>query len=370
MRPKILKTLTKSPEPITPLTPLESPLSPPQTPEEHDLCVEVPADGASGEDFAAAIGEDAEVEELSVSETTGASVEYNGIAGKISARSILKYGAFFVGAFVLQTIFSVWVLLDHEKQKSGDGNGKTVRVTSANGVVRVENQLEMEKKIEEIKIMAREARRTEEMKKEEEIGHPESDDESESAVSGRRLGIQKEISARLLKLQDRVNSDMDKSALLHSIDNLGNSVKSSSGEARDNKNVNKGNGTLSFKKKLKFKSPSMKPRKNVKGFPGVRDCKASDAKGRDSTSESAGTAQENESTGTNHVKILHEDKQGNQQDMEKQESNSRRSLVDEEANNLQNTGKNLKTAMARANVETGRGVKSDEGSNGNELLNA
>ncbi|KAF7837820.1 uncharacterized protein G2W53_006302 [Senna tora] len=383
LRPKILKTLTTSRPSISPLIPPESPLSPPQqTPEGNDLCVEAPADGAHSESIAADAGEGGDLEELQVSETTGASGEYNGIAGKLTAGSILKYGAFLVGAFVLQTILSVYILLDDDsKQKAGDldlngkekrsvlfgGSGKSMGATNASGVVYLENQLEMEKKIEEIKLMAREARRTEEVKKEEENGDPESDDDS--AVSDHRLGIEKEIGDRLLKLQDKMNSDKDKSAFLQVINNLGKSVKPSGGVAKDNNNVNKGNGTLKFRKKLKYRSPLTKPTKTPKGFPGIRDYKASDAKSRNSASKGTGTAEENGSTASGDINILYEE-QVDQRDMETQESDSRLSLedegklVDEEAKTLQNSGMNLEAVMDRPNVETGSGIESNERSNG------
>ncbi|XP_028751538.1 uncharacterized protein LOC114711322 isoform X2 [Neltuma alba] len=380
LRPKILKTLTKSHPPITPLPPQESPLSAPHTTEVDDSRVEVPADGVPSVSIAAAAGEGGEMEELPVSEMTGALGEFNGIAAKLSAKSILKYGAILFGAFVLQTIFSVLIMLDDDsKQKVGDsnvvvrekrsvlfdGSGKTTGVTGGSGVIYLKDRLEMDKKIEEIKLMAREARRIEGEKEEEKIGDPESDDES--AVSSHRLGIEKEIGARLLKLQDRVNSDMDKSALLNVIKNLGTFVKSTGGVAKDSKNVNKGNGTLMFKKKFKYKSPSTKPRKAPKGFSGTRDHKASDAETRDSSSKDKAKAQENRSTATDHVQISHEDKHVNQQDVEARETDSSLSLnggklADEEANTLPNTGKNSEELMARPNEGTGtRGGTPEDG---------
>lgn len=385
LRPKILKTLTKSHPPIVPLLPRESPLSPPETPEENNLRVEAPTDGDNYDGIAAAAGS-GELAELQVSETTGTFEEYSGVVGKLSVRSILKYGAFFVGAFMLQTVFAVWVLLDEDSKQKGenldinvrgkrsvlfDGSESAVRVSNASGVVYVEDQLEMEKKIEEIKLMAREARRNEEVKKEEEIEDSESDDESE--VSGHRLGIEKEIGERLLKLQDRENSDKDKTALLNVINNLGRSVKSSGVVAGDNKNVNNGNGGLKFKKKFKYRSPSTKPTKTPKGFSGIRNFKASDAESRDSASKGIDTAQENGSSAADHGQTLYLDKQVNQQDFETQESCSRLSLEDggklvhEEAKTILDCGKNVEEVMARPNVEFGTGAKSDETSKGNEL---
>ncbi|KAI9122938.1 hypothetical protein K1719_005827 [Acacia pycnantha] len=374
LRHKILKTLTTSHPSITSLPPQESPLLPSHTTEVDDSRVEFPADGVPPGSVAAAAGEGGEWEELPVSGMAGTSGEFNGIAGKLSAKSILKYGAILFGAFVLQTIFSVLIMLDDDsKQKAEDsnvrgkrsvlfdGSGKTMRVTSGSGVFSLKDRLEMDKKIEEIKLMAREARRIEGDKEGQEIGDPESDDES--AVSGHRLGIEREIGERLLKLQDRVNSDQDKTTLLNVVKNLGTSINSTAGVVKDNKNVNEGNGSLMFKKKFKYKSPSTKPRKAPKGFSGTRDHKASNAETRRSSSKDKAEAQENRSTASDHVQIFHEDKRLNQQDVEARETDSRLSLedqgklVDEEANTLQNTGKNLEELMAKSNEETGTRVK-------------
>ncbi|XP_054806180.1 LOW QUALITY PROTEIN: uncharacterized protein LOC129308811 [Prosopis cineraria] len=382
LRPKILKTLTKSHPSIVPLLTQEPPLSRPHTTEVDDFPVEVPADGVPSESIAVAAGEGGELEESPASEMTGTLEEFNGISGKLSARSILKYSAILFGAFVLQTIFSVLITLDDDsKQKAGDssiyarekrnalfdGSGKTMRVASASGAIYLEDQHEMEKKIEEIKLMAREARIIEGEKEEKGIGYPESDDES--AVSGHRLGIEKDIGARLLKLQDRVNSGMDKSAWLNAIKNLRTCVKSTGGVVRDDKNVNKGNGALTFKKKLKYKSPSTKPRKAPKVFQGLETTKHL-MQTIDSSSKDKATAQDNRSTATDHVQISSEDKHVNQQDDETQETDSRLSLedggklVDEEANTLLNTGKNMEELMARPNVGTGTQVKNNRTSNG------
>ncbi|KAJ1395217.1 hypothetical protein SESBI_33588 [Sesbania bispinosa] len=299
----------------------------------HDLPVEVPADETHGEDIAGAVGEPDKLEDSRTSETTA---EYNDVFGNVSAADIFKYGGMYlVGAFVFQTIYSVWALRNYvSNQKDVDleingrekrnvlfnGNGKTVPVAGS-----AEDQIGMAKKIEEIKLMAREARKIELEKKGE-------DDESD--VSSRKLGIEKEIGARLLKLQNRINSNNDSSAALR-VNAHGNSA---AGVARDgNKNVNKGNEALLFKKKFKFKSPSTKATKTPKGFPGTQDRRASNGKKRDLAG------------------MLNEDKQVSQQDVVTQKSVSsvpseeRGNFVDDKSRAILNHGKNLEEKMETPN---------------------
>ncbi|XP_061349194.1 uncharacterized protein LOC133294525 [Gastrolobium bilobum] len=374
LRPKILKTLTK---PIVPFVPPQ-PILFPQ--EECDLCVQIPADETHGEDIAvaAADAEPDKLEELQVSEVAA---EHNDVFGDVSATTIVKYGGMYlVGAFVFQSIYSVWILGNYNSdQKDGDleingrekrntlfnGNGKTKPVTGASNVFDVEDQLVMQKKIEEIKLMAREARRIELEKKEEEDEDPEIDDES--TVSSHRLDIEREIGARLLKLQNSVNSNMDSSAALK-INTLGNSA---AGVARDdNKNVNQGNEALIFKKKFKFRSPSAKVEKTPKGFPGTRNGRSSDARKRDSAGRGKSTAQNYASDATDHAQNLYEDKRLTQQNVVTPESSSsvpseeRGKFVDDESVAIINHGKNLEGKMETPNTKTEVGVKTKSSKNG------
>ncbi|KAK7363577.1 hypothetical protein VNO77_05724 [Canavalia gladiata] len=339
LRPKILKTLTKPYPPTLPLLP-PSP-QPILCPQEDKLSVEIPANETHDGDVTGVAEEPDELEDLRVTEATA---KDNAVFGNVSAADIFKYGGmFFVGAFVFQTICSVWTLGNkNSNQKDGDleingkekrkillnGNEKTIQLPIT-GASNVEDQLGMQKKIEEIRLMAREARRIELENKGEEGEDEDSEMDDESAVSSHKLGIEKEIGARLSKLQNRINSNKDSSAAFR-INTRGNSA---GGVERDvNKNVNQGSEALIFKKKFKFKSPSTKATKTPKGFPGTRDWRASKAKGKDST-----------------------DKQLNQQDVVPSEE--RGEFVDDESNTILNHDKSMEDKMEKLNIKTDVGVK-------------
>ncbi|KAJ7955100.1 ABC subfamily C protein [Quillaja saponaria] len=372
LRPKILKTLTKLYPPVTPLLQQESPSEPsidivfPQTPQEHDLGFELPTSSATP-------GEGDSFEQLVVSGNTGTTEEYNGIVGKLSARSVLKYGFVLVGIFVFQTICSVWILGNASSdQKAGDsesgglvingrdkgrllwnGNGKTlqVKVASSNtsNVVYMDDQSELESKIEEIKEMAREARKIEKRKKEENVG------DEKGPVSSHRVGIEKEINARLVKLQKRGTSAKEKSPGSH-VDSLGSSVNSKDGS-----------GELMFKKKHKYRSPSMKSTKRPKGFQGdARKVSKTEKSG----SSNIGMSEENGSVVSNNMQLSDESKQVNQQGIEAQELDSGtsledgRNLVNQGSKSLQNSGKKLKEGTRRPNLGVEMRVSNSEANNG------
>lgn len=337
LRPKILKTLTKPCPPAPPLLPPPPPPPPPPQqpilcPQEHDLRVEVPAADTHGEDIAGAVGEPDKLEDMRVSEATA---EHNGFFGNGSASDIFKYGGtYLVGAFVFQTICSFWILGNYRSDQNNgdsevsDGNGKTVPVTSASNAFYTEDQLGMEKKIEEIRLMAREARRIESEKKGEEEEDPEIDDEN---------AVSKEIGARLLKLQNRIISNKDSSAALN-INARGNSA---AGVGRDGdnkiKNVNQGNEALSFKKRFKFKSPSTKSSKTPKGLSGTQDRRKDRA--------SNGTTQG----------YGYEDKKVNQEDVAPEitpsvPSEERGKFVDDESGAILNHGENSEEKMETPDI--------------------
>ncbi|KAK9992272.1 hypothetical protein SO802_027257 [Lithocarpus litseifolius] len=254
LRPKILKTLTKPPS--NPVIPIVSPETETET-EIPDF--ESPTDETSTENRAADIGESVEVEEFRSSETSATAAD--GIVGKLSARSVLKYGAYLVGLFVFQTICSVWILGKANSDSVKDGNldssdnNRKKNSGSNKEKVLFGSDSELEMKIEEIRAMAREARRSEKNAGEE--GGEDDEFGEESLISKRRIGIEKEIGAKLSKLQKRLNS------------NLANKVEDK--VQRGNSDSKDANGTLMFKKKLKFKSPPMKVRNGSKGFGGTKD---------------------------------------------------------------------------------------------------
>lgn len=222
---------------------------------------ESPTDETSSENRAADIGESVEVEEFRSSETPATAAD--GIVGKLSARSVLKYGAYLVGLFVFQTICSVWILgkanSDSVKDGNLDSSDNNRKKNSSSNKEKVlfgsDSDSELEMKIEEIRAMAREARRSEKNAGKE--GGEDDEFGEESLISKRRIGIEKEIGAKLSKLQKRLNSNL--------ANKVEDKVKRGTSDSKD------ANGTLMFKKKLKFKSPPMKVRNGSKGFGGTKD---------------------------------------------------------------------------------------------------
>ncbi|CAN0900551.1 hypothetical protein LINGRAHAP2_LOCUS20903, partial [Linum grandiflorum] len=249
LRTKILKTLTK-PLPTIP---------PPETaPAEPPLPVATPPQSVSASDEPSTTGEVDEVESLQVSQTVDNAGKFGGIIGKISADSVFKLSAFVIGFFVLETLVVQLLFGTSEKGKnalvSESGNDK---LGSPFGDV---NEVELGEKIAQIRAMAREARESEKRKL------PKGEQE---------IGIENEVSARLVKLQKNLHSKKDviPGSLINSLGLFGNGEDDSndidvSGE--DEESV-----PLMFKKKHRFKSPSVKTRSTPKGFSGSKDSNGS-----------------------------------------------------------------------------------------------
>ncbi|PRQ39191.1 hypothetical protein RchiOBHm_Chr4g0422351 [Rosa chinensis] len=265
LRPKILKTLNPKPDPQTaqPVVPVESPVTPSQ--DNHEL-----EHSSDRGDVVLGGGGGAEVEELRVSETTA---ELSGISGKFSARTVLKYGGYFIGLFVLQTVVSVLLLGDSdpdENSKSrssvlGKSNMKTSSGSELGNVVRFDES-RLGEKIEEIRAMARKARKIEKNESKGSIGN-EDDAFSKSKI---KIGIEKEVGNRLVNLQKKLGSKREKlpGSFVNYLEMFG---KFEDGVRKNNENVKEGDGALMFKKKLKFKTPTAEVNRNPKGFGGVKE---------------------------------------------------------------------------------------------------
>ncbi|CAA0395396.1 unnamed protein product [Arabidopsis thaliana] len=210
LRPKILRTLNPKPQ-ETVIIGIETP--------ENDPSSDVVSD----------------VEEIQVLSSSVVSNEVNGISTKISPKLVAKYGLWLIGIFAFQTVCAVLFLGDSTKSE------KTPEVSSdseGNNLVLLED-VEMNEKIAEIRMMAREARKSE--------GKQEEDDET-------GIDIEKEIEARLSNMEKRLNSQRKGLAGLRvePLDESGNDEKS-----------------LMFEKKYKFKAEKP-PMGNVKGFGGSK----------------------------------------------------------------------------------------------------
>jgi len=374
LRPKILRTQPK-PYPLPlPVLPSPTPPHPVAIPQENNnLSVEIP----SNETLAGVVaGESENMKELLVSEVAA---RENGVFEKVSVKDIFKYGAlYFLGILVVQTIYAVWATgnykdnrqygdLEIDGRESEDGKTVSLPINGVSG-----EQLLMEAKIEEIRLMAKEARRIESEKKGEEDVEDEDveTDDNEGDVSSRRDDIEKEISERLIKLQNRLNKINVRAKDVTKALQMDASENSAAGMDRGvNKNMNEGDDALVFKKKYKFRSPSAEATKSPKGFPGTRNWKGSDAIKRDSAGEE--TAQDYGSDASDQAPMLREDKQVNDQDAAKQKSVSsvpseeRGTFVDDAFKVIQNDVKNLKEKIETPDMKTNDGNKTRRTNNGN-----
>ncbi|XP_004298127.1 PREDICTED: uncharacterized protein LOC101292114 [Fragaria vesca subsp. vesca] len=260
LRPKILKTLNPKPDPkpATPIHPehpiAESPVN--QSQDSHER-----GDVVLG-------GGGAEVEELTASETTA---ELSGIIGKFSARDVLKYGGYFVGLFVIQTVVSVLLLGDSdpdEDRKSKSLGKSNLNSSSGDEIGNVVgfDESKLGEKIEEIRAMARKARKIE---KNEAKGSDGGEDDVFS-VSKNKMGIEKEVGNKLVSLQKRLGKKREK--LPDSFVNfMEMAARFEDGARKGNENGKEGNGALMFKKKLKFKTPTAEVNRDPKGFGGEKE---------------------------------------------------------------------------------------------------
>ncbi|KOM33504.1 hypothetical protein LR48_Vigan01g306000 [Vigna angularis] len=377
LRPKIPRTQTK-PYPLSlPLLSSPTPPHPVAIPQENNnLGEEIPSNETLAGVVAGVVaGESENMKEFQVSEVAA---RENGVFEKVSMKDIFKYGAlYFLGSLVLQTIYAVWAIgnykhnrqygdLEIDGRESEDGKTVSLSVNDVSG-----EQLLMEEKIEEIRLMAKEARRLESEKKGEEDMEDEDVeiDDDERAVSSRRDDIEKEISERLINLQNRLNklnvraNDINKALQTNASENFAAGM-----DRGVNKNMNEGDDALVFKKKFKFRSPSAKATKTPKGFPGTRNWKASDAIKKGSAGEE--TAQDYGSDGSDQAQMLSEDKQVNDQDADKQKSVSsvpleeRGRFVDDAFKVIQNDVKNLNEKMETPDMKTNVGNKTRRTDNG------
>ncbi|XP_057956909.1 uncharacterized protein LOC131150298 [Malania oleifera] len=295
LRPKLLKTLTKpspTPTPLLPQEPLQDPIVPIESTE-----LETPSNEASGAPCSAVAGEDigARVlservsQEFQVTETSAA------VDNLSTGSGFLKFALSLVGIFVFQTFCAVWVLGSvNSDQKDGslrgedesEDTGKIVKKSLFNGngklffgnveprpvdVVHV-GESELEEKIVQIRAMAKEARERErqELKANGVVSPLDEleggDKVSENEVSRIRSSIEKEVDARLVKMQKRLNSIPDKS-LVSLISNLSKSEVFGDRENGNNSDVKEEvNGALMFRKKFKFRNPTVGSRNKPKGF--------------------------------------------------------------------------------------------------------
>ncbi|OMO53667.1 hypothetical protein CCACVL1_28465 [Corchorus capsularis] len=120
--------------------------------------------------------------------------------------------------------------------------------------------------VEEIRAMAREARKIEEQEMEENGYEGDDDMLDENLNSKAKIGIEKEIGARLNNLEKRLNSKRE---------NLPGSYMNLLDKLIDAEEAKERNEKLFVKKKFQFRGPEKSSRSGVKGFPGSKDGSAS-----------------------------------------------------------------------------------------------
>ncbi|KAM6545170.1 hypothetical protein CsatB_025906 [Cannabis sativa] len=276
LRPKILK-IPPQPQPQPHSPPTHRP-SLPQKPPENPVILVIPPETLNEELPVAAEDNKVEEEELRSSETTGIS---NGSVGEISGRYFLKFGVYLCGAFVLQTVYAVWVLANQKDRDLDSSYSEKNRVSlsrddkalSFNSVSESSNlgsfdEVQVGEKIEEIRAMAKQARKVERNEK----NGQKKDSRTRKIGFGEilstksRTGIEKEIETRLRKLENSLNSDKEKFTGTYANFFI-NAEKKVEDEVRKNSlDERKENENQMYKKKHKFKSPSIDTRKNLKGF--------------------------------------------------------------------------------------------------------
>ncbi|XP_047981494.1 uncharacterized protein LOC125222752 [Salvia hispanica] len=272
LRPKILKTLQNPIIPKLPANPIIPIENPPQETKQQEFEKHEYSESAEFEEA----GELQELEEVKVSPPAG--VEIDGGIGVAGKDSILKYGWWFVGAFVFQTVLAVLFYgLDDTENKREIVNGSSELgavldekgnlkrglgdVVIGDGNVDVE-KLEMERKIEEIRVMAREAREKERLQSKRNGGDGEDDEDDEGTDGGKHVKsqIEEELDGAMVKLRKKLGSSRLKTPL----------VGHSSGETkRGGDEV--AMGALLYKKKYKFKDFSSDTVEKPKGFVGLDD---------------------------------------------------------------------------------------------------
>lgn len=307
LRQKLLKTLTK-PYPSPPLT-IELPRANPAIPVELKQ-EQVLAEQFSGDSCPDATGEELEEREMQgfrEAEIREPVKPMDDRIGNVSKNSIFKYGLWLLAAFLFQTICAVWVFgsaefedktentLSEDNKNSAlqldvNGKGKSNVEFLRNTGLRLENggfvyvdEDEMEKKIKEIQVMAREARARERLEREVN-GLSTGDSEVEDEFG--QSGIEKEVNDRLAKLRRRYEYPHG-TVPVRSVDNVKENAASeknnlvgqqpTDGVKRDGASEKKSLGgkeseeSLMFKKKYRFRGLSSKPSDKPKGFTGLAD---------------------------------------------------------------------------------------------------
>ncbi|CAI9118808.1 OLC1v1020424C1 [Oldenlandia corymbosa var. corymbosa] len=257
LRQKLLKTLSKP----LPNSPAFEP-----TPPDPLIPVEIEA---QPEEAGSELLEIEQFQEADLKESSS-NPSLDGVLGNLPKFSVGQYVFWLIGAFVVYAIVVVLDigLFEYENEKHGKRErkngvlevGLNTKMTLGNGEVVYLDEDEMLRKVEDIRMMAREARAKERLEGKRDVGY-ESDEEEEAADDdSSKSGIEKEVMDRLVKLSKK----LEKNLPVAPVDNAKKDVVNGM-----NKNSNE--EALMFKKKYKYKGLSSRPTDKSKGFTGRID---------------------------------------------------------------------------------------------------
>lgn len=296
LRRKLLKTLTKpTPETLTlTQTPaedsetgvrefeFEAPPEPIARDSENSAAAKPGFDSVEESEASSSDAKGSDIVEVSVSEGSGVVEASPSGLGRVSARTVVRFGACFVGIFILQAIVRALVVDSADsigdKRRRRRSNREEVgingKVNPFREKLEMKNEAEMEAKIAEIRMMAMEAKERE--RKNSGDGYlglddeeDDSDDEVEDDGSRAKSGIEREIDGRLTRVRRGLDTVREKSQAMNvnflskpKQEDADKGKKNVLGEKEEDK-------MLMFEKKYRFRSgDSSKPRDKPKGFQG------------------------------------------------------------------------------------------------------
>lgn len=220
------------------------------------------------------------MKEVGISEPT-IGVTVDGNVGLLHKNSIFKYGLWLAGAFVFQAACAVCVFGSTDSgSRNGDLNGNRKdpvldsngnvnwQLGIGNGAVYVD-EVEMEREIEKIRAMAREAREKEWLRSKNDGLDSEDDNDVDSGKID-RSGIDLEVDNRLIKLRKKLEDERDRTPIAF-IGLSTEEAESQDGAGEGDFNETQGNAALLFKKKYEFKDLSSHQGEKPKGFRGSHD---------------------------------------------------------------------------------------------------
>ncbi|CAK9170085.1 unnamed protein product [Ilex paraguariensis] len=375
LRPKILKTIIKpSPNPL-PQSPPANPINPSETPPEQSP--NFPFDQFSSEELK--LPETHDFRSSEISQSVGV---IDGSVGKFSRTSVLKFGLWLVGVFMLQTICAVWLLESANSDPKGedlDGEDKAkvlelrsvgIEKTKLNffsnkrkteqlgleqGGIAYVYDSDFEEKIDEIREMAREARLREKL--ESKTNDLEDSDDDDVLI---RSGIKKEVDKRLVNLRKMLRKSRERISV-SSVSYLGKEVKVENGVDEGGLGVKEVNEALMFKKKFKFRSPSIEPSDKPKGFMGRE--KHGVSKAKDTSLDSENEIFRSGGVGDNGADLLDKEQQLDLPGSSLQENvpmsledESGREPLKEETKSMQSKRKKLGKARETSKLRKAMGV--------------